>query len=84
MRLEVVVLGTSVTIVDCRRTWAGSRGGWFRIDIAQLRYDPAVQRWTLYWADAAERWRLCEDLGQLELDEMIAEINRNPIRIFFG
>jgi hypothetical protein len=53
MRVEVGVRGKPVTIFDCRAP-LDDLNEWFRMPIGQLRYDPAMTRWTLYWADRPE------------------------------
>lgn len=52
--------------------------------IAQLRYDPAAQHWTLYWADRNSRWHLYDEMEPWTVTELLAEIDRDPISIFWG
>ncbi|HZA74989.1 MAG TPA: DUF3024 domain-containing protein [Acidimicrobiales bacterium] len=85
MRLEATTRGNSVTIADCRPLWQGAPGEWTRLPIAQLRYQPTTQRWTLYWADRNDRWHSYEDLDPTtDLDTIIREIDQDPTCIFFG
>jgi Protein of unknown function (DUF3024) len=85
MRLEADVRGNSVTISDCRPPWDGSPGEWTRMRVAQLRFDPTTQRWTLHWADRNSRWHPYDDLAPTtNLDRVLAEIDRDPTCIFFG
>jgi Protein of unknown function (DUF3024) len=51
MRLEATSRGNSVTISDHRPFWDAS-DEWVSTKIAQLRFQPETQEWTLYWAVA--------------------------------
>ena len=84
MRIEAATRGNSVTIGDCRPLWQGAPGEWSRVNIAQLRYDPATQLWTLYWADRNSRWHRYDDLEPARLDRVLAEIDADPTCIFWG
>ena len=85
MRLEVDVRGNTATISDCRPVWDGAALEWTRLPIAQLRYDPSAEQWTLYWADSNDRWHRYDDLEPTDdLDEVLAEIDDDPTSIFFG
>ena len=85
MRLEATTRGNSVTIADCRPPWDGSPGDWTRMNIAQLRYVPSTDQWTLYWADRNSRWHRYDDLEPTtNLDDVLTEINEDPTCIFWG
>ena len=85
MRLEATTRGNSVTIADCRPLWQGSPGEWTRMPIAQLRYQPDTQLWTLHWADRNDRWHAYENTNPTtDLDQLIHEIDEDPTCIFFG
>jgi hypothetical protein len=85
MRLEVSTRGNSITIADWRPLWQGAPGDWTHMNIAQLRYDPATRRWTLYWADRNSRWHRYDDLAPtISLDHVLREIDEDPTCIFWG
>jgi hypothetical protein len=53
------------------------------VKVAQLRYDHGS--WTLYWADRNGRWRPYSDLDPWpRLDDLLAEIDRDPAGAFWG
>jgi len=84
MRLEATSRGNSVTVSDHRPFWDTS-DEWVSMKIAQLRYQPETQEWTLYWADSNSRWHRYDDLESTrDLDAVIAEIDEDPTCIFFG
>ena len=61
VRLETVVHGSAITIIEQRAPWRGDFGPeWGRSRIAQLRYDQ--RSWTLYWADRSGSWLQYPDL----------------------
>lgn len=83
MRVEVGVRGKSATIFDCRAPLDDLKE-WFRMPIGQLRYDPAMTGWTLYWADRNDRWHLYDLIEPGRVEELLAEIERDPTCIFWG
>ena len=60
-------------------------GAWTRLPIAQLRYDASAGTWTLYWADRNRRWHRYDHLAPtLQLDELLKEIDQDPLSLFWG
>lgn len=85
VRLEVTTWAATITIVEHRPLWQGGPGAWTHMPIAQLRYDTAAGTWTLYWADRNRRWHRYDDLDPtLQLDELLKEIDQDPISVFWG
>lgn len=85
MRFEHTVRGNSVTLFECRPPWPGDAGTeWARIPLAQLRYDPTSQHWTLYWPDRNSRWHLFELIKPGTVQKLLNEIERDRTNIFWG
>lgn len=84
MRLEADVRGRSVTILDCRPPWMPELVEWSRQPLAQLRYDAESLLWTLYWADRNSRWHRYDDLDPGPLGDLLDEMDRDPMCIFWG
>jgi hypothetical protein len=86
VRMEVVVRGSAVTIVECRPPWRADLGPeWSRFPIAQLRYDPTTTEWTLYWRDRNLRWHRYDRIAPVShVDPLLAEIDADPTAIFWG
>jgi hypothetical protein len=86
VRMEVVVRGTTVTIVECRPPWRADLGPeWSRFPIAQFHYDPARTEWALYWRDRNLRWHPYDRIGAMShVDPLLAEIDADPTAIFWG
>jgi hypothetical protein len=52
--------------------------------IAQLRFDPGSQTWSLFWADRNERWHRYDDLEPTVLiSSLLEEIDDDPTGIFW-
>ncbi len=83
-RVEVFVRGKSVTIFDCRPPWHPSLTGWSRVPVAQLRFNPDTQKWTLFWADRNSRWHPYHLLDPGTVSQLLAEIDEDPTAIFWG
>jgi hypothetical protein len=57
VRLEFIVRGNSITLVERRAPWHPDYGTeWSSLKIAQLRYDADARVWSLYCRDSNERW----------------------------
>ena len=83
--MEVVVRGTSITIVECRPPWTADLGTeWTRHDVAQLRYAGVHDRWTLYWADRNGRWNIFAAIESGPVSELLGEIELDSSGIFWG
>jgi hypothetical protein len=83
-RVEASVRGKSVTIFDCRPPWHPSLTEWSRVPIAQLRYVPDAEHWTLYWADRNSRWHRYDLVDPGPVSTLLAEIDEDPTSIFWG
>ena len=91
MRIEAEVGGGddegAVTILDRRAPWDVDLVGpeWTRKPVARLRYDPALRRWTLYWVDPAQRFRLYDKVPtSAGLADLLDVIETDPLTVFWG
>lgn len=84
VRVEATVRGRSVTLFECRPPWDGSPSDWSRVPVAQLRFDRDAGQWTLHWSDRNSRWHLYDDIVPGTVTELLAEIERDPVSIFWG
>ena len=85
-RVELEQSRQAVTIVECRPPWREDYGpGWTRMPIARLRYVGSTRLWTLYYHRHTGRWERYPLLGPTRrIDELLDEIERDPICIFWG
>ncbi len=74
------------TILECRPPWREDFGPeWTRQEIARLRYTNSTGTWTLYWPDRHSKFHRYEDLDPTPtIDRLLAEIDTDPICIFWG
>lgn len=87
IQLECERRGNTITIVERRAPWNPALIGsdWTSLKIAQLRFDPPSQRWSLHWCDSSERWFPYEQLGaSAAVDALLGEIEADPTGIFWG
>jgi Protein of unknown function (DUF3024) len=87
VRLECSRRGNSITIAERRPPWNPELMGteWTRVQVAQLRFDPSSERWSLYCRDSSERWWLYDDVGpSASVDPLLAEVDADPTGIFWG
>jgi len=86
VRVEVDVADRHLTIVECRPPWRSDIGPeWSRFPIARLRYLKATRLWSLYWRDRNLRFHEYDRVPATgNIEELLAEIDRDPIAIFWG
>ena len=84
IRLQHQVKGDTVTLFETRPPWRGT-GAWSSTPIARFRHEASTGRWSLYWHDGQSRWRpydRCEEAA--DLAELLAEVDEDPARVFWG
>jgi DUF3024 family protein len=86
VRIEVDLAERSVTIVECRPPWrAGVGAEWTRFPIARLRYTRSTGLWSLYWRDRNLRFHEYDRVAATEsVEDLLAEVDRDPTAIFWG
>lgn len=86
VRVEVEEGPQAATIVECRPPWREDYGPeWTRSPIARLRYGRSTGLWTLYYRRHTGRWERYPLLTSTrQISELLAEIEDDPICIFWG
>jgi hypothetical protein len=86
VRVECEPAARHVTIVERRTPWQEGTGqNWTSFPIARLRYAKAAQVWMLYWRDRNFRFHIYDRLPpSRHIDDLLAEIDRDPTGIFWG
>ena len=84
LRIGFSVRGNRVTLFE-ERPAVMSLEDWVKIVVAQFRFDPHEGVWSLYCADRNSRWReYYEAEATPDLEELLAEVDRDPTGIFWG
>jgi hypothetical protein len=86
VRVECAVEARHLTIVERRAPWRGEAGpSWTSLPVARLRYAKTTKTWTLYWRDRSHRFHRYDRLPPSpHVDELLAEIDRDPTCVFWG
>jgi hypothetical protein len=86
IRYELDLTATSATILECRPPWRSDFGpDWTRFPIARLRYTQTKNHWSLYWRDRNLRFHLYDLVAASpHVDDLLAEVDRDPTGIFWG
>jgi Protein of unknown function (DUF3024) len=85
VRLECTRRGNTITILERRAPWTPDLTDWTSLKVAQLRFDPASQQWSLFCRDSNERWWPYEEIQtSASVDGLLAEIDADPTGIFWG
>ena len=76
--------GNNVTLFEDRPVWR-MPDEWTDGKAAQFRYDPASERWTLYWSDRHGRWLLYSPKRPAgDIATLIREVDEDPAGAFWG
>ena len=86
VRLEVELGPGAITIVERRAPWRSGYGAeWTRLPIARFRYSATTKLWTLYWRDRNLRFHVYDRVApNRSVEALLAEVDRDPTRIFWG
>jgi hypothetical protein len=86
VRVEADVAERHLTIVECRPSWRPDMGAeWTRFPIARLRYTKTTGVWSLYWRDRNLRFHAYDLISPTaSIEELLAEVDRDPTAIFWG
>ncbi len=86
VRVEADVADRHVTIVECRPPWRADFGPeWTRFPIARLRYVKATGLWSLFWRDRHLKFHAYDRTpASANVEELLAEVDRDPTAIFWG
>jgi hypothetical protein len=86
VRVECELAPRHLTVLERRAPWRDDLGPeWTSFPIARLRYTVASKSWTLYWRDRHLRFHLYDLIEpSSSVDDLLAEIDRDPTCIFWG
>ncbi|HTP14756.1 MAG TPA: DUF3024 domain-containing protein [Streptosporangiaceae bacterium] len=86
VRVECELAPRHLTIIERRAPWREDFGPeWTTLPIARLRYTAADKSWTLYWRDRNLRFHIYDLLAPSPtVEDLLAEIDRDPTCIFWG
>ncbi len=86
VRLECEIGARDLTIVERRAPWRDDAGAdWSSLPVARLRYAKTAKTWTLYWRDRNLKFHRYDQLPpSAHVDELLAEIDRDPSGVFWG
>ncbi len=86
VRVECDIATRHLTILERRAPWREDYGPeWTSFPIARLRYTATTKTWTLYRRDRnlkVHRYDLLDPTPRIE--ELLAELDRDPTAIFWG
>jgi hypothetical protein len=86
VRVECVVTPRDLTIVERRVPWREDVGAeWTSFPIARMRYTAASKTWSLYWRDRNLKFHVYDAAAPSpRIEDLLAEIDRDPTGIFWG
>ncbi len=84
IRMSVEVRGNGVALFEDRPVWR-MPGQWSHRKIAQFRYEPASEQWSLFWTNRHRQWLRYEGKRPTaDVASLIREVDTDPVGAFFG
>ncbi len=84
IRLSTRVLGNTMTLFEHHPAF-DEPDAWAELEVAQFRYDPTSQLWSLYCADRNGRWhRYTHTRPTRDFAALAREVDEDPTCIFWG
>ncbi len=72
-----------MTLIETRPSFQDP-SAWTERPIAQFRFDLDEKRWCLYSPKRKKGWRHYDLIEPSNLDDLLAEVEQDPTRIFWG
>lgn len=86
IRYEMDTGNHAITVFECHPPWRQDFGpDWSRLPAARLRFTMKTNLWSLYWPDrnsVFHEYNLVDPTANV--DDLLAEIDRDPTSIFWG
>jgi hypothetical protein len=83
VKIRYTFRGNSITIVEEPPDWR-KPDLWIKMPVAQFRYDPKSDKWTLYCADRNSRWHHYLMRPERDIRVLLREVGADPVHIFWG
>lgn len=84
VRMSMGTRGNAITLFEHRPVWRMA-DQWTNGKVAQFRYDPTSERWTLCWSDRHGRWLRYEGKRPAaDIALLIHEVDQDPVGAFWG
>ena len=84
LRLEYSFKGHEVVIFEWRPKWDDPKE-WIDSPVAKLKFIRSADKWRLYWMRADLKWHEYPGHSSSDrLDELVQEIDDDPLACFFG
>ena len=85
VRIEFAITGTKATIAERRPDFRDPQREWSELKVAALEYDAKTGTWELFAFNRnSRRMPYQRTPPTAELAALIAEVDADPIRIFWG
>ncbi|TDX51828.1 DUF3024 domain-containing protein [Orenia marismortui] len=83
IKLGYGIRGNNVTLFEERPSFKSDE--WVKMKIAQFRYNPEDNKWSLYWWRHTGRWYKYEEIeANSDFQVLLDEVEEDPICIFWG
>lgn len=84
LRLEYSVKGQEVVIFERRPKW-DDPSRWTESPVAKIKFVRSAEKWRLYWMRADLKWHEYPGHSSSDrLEELVQEIDADPLACFFG
>ncbi|MFP4199765.1 MAG: DUF3024 domain-containing protein [Halanaerobium sp.] len=84
IKLDYKIRGNSVTLIEKRPHYKDPEE-WVAMKIAQFRFDPDSNKWSLYWWRHTGRWYKYDNIEPAtDFQKLVDEVDEDPMAVFWG
>ena len=84
MRLSYRVLDDAVTLFEERISFSDP-SKWLAMAVAQFRFNPDLNQWTLHYSDRSNRWHFYLNAApSLDFSKLLQALDNDPLGMFWG
>jgi len=84
IKLDYNIRGNYVTLIEKRSHYKDPKK-WTKQKIAQFRFNPGDNKWSLYWWRHTGKWYKYEELQPSnDLQALVDEVDEDPTALFWG
>lgn len=84
IKMDYNIRGKYVTLIEKRKNYKNPEE-WIKQKIAQFRFNPEDNKWSLYWWRHTGKWYEYEEVQSSDdLQDLVDKVDEDPTGVFWG